>query len=124
MKAADHKKVAVEIVDSIGAGASFDDVKDRLAGELAKTYEAGQKSLEGVDATQLGGSPALRRTIALESIAADVSVIRGQVAGEAMDTHQVRDVLIRCAEVLRFPRRTADAELQNAIQEILRGPGS
>ena len=117
MKAA-HKETAAEIVDSIGAGASFDDVKERLAGKLAEVYEDGQKSLEGVDATQLD----LRQTTALESIADHLGAVRANLLGETMDTDKARDVLKRCGDVLRFPRRTVDAQLMEDIRGLLNGP--
>lgn len=117
MKAA-HKKTAAEIIDAIGAGASFDDVKERLAGKLAEVYEEGQKSLEGVDVTQLD----LRRVGALETIATNVEAIKGHLLGESMDTQKARDVLARCGTILRFPRRTVDAELMDDIKALLHGP--
>lgn len=114
-KAADWKDMATEIVDSIGKGTSFDDVKERLVGALATEYENGQKSLEGVDVTQLD----LRRTMALEKIADHLGAFRAHHLDEEMDVAKAREVLTKCADVLRFPRMKAQPELMADIRSLL-----
>ena len=63
-----------------------------------------------------------KQTVALESIAKSLDAIRGHLLGESMDTAKARDVLKRCGDILRFPRRTVDAQLMADLRSVLGGP--